>query len=199
MPERVATALGEADALINVAGIIQPFVRVADLDWDVIERVIDVNLYGTLHTVKAFLPGFLQRPTAHVVNVSSMGGFLPVPGQSVYGASKAAVRLLTEGLYAELLPTGVTVTLVLPGAVGTDITGNSGVDRPGAAVDGEAPDSRFPMTSPAEAGRIIVDGVEKDRLYVFVGKDARVLNLINRLVPKASTRLVARQMRSLLS
>ena len=154
LPARVAADLGPADGLVNVAGIIQPFVRIADLDHDTIRRVIDVNLYGTLYTVKAFLPGFLERPVAHVANVSSMGGFLPVPGQSVYGASKAAVRLLTEGLYAELLDTRVAVTLILPGAVRTDITGNSGVEAPGGAAAAEAAErSRFPSTSPAEAGR----------------------------------------------
>jgi short-subunit dehydrogenase len=49
---------------------------------------------------------------AHVANLSSMGGFLPVPGQSIYCATKAAVKLLTEGLYAELLGTNVGVTVV---------------------------------------------------------------------------------------
>ena len=98
LPERVIAAHGAVDGLINVAGIIQPFVPFNDLDYQVIERVINVNLYGTIHMVKAFLPHLLQRPVAHVANVSSMGGFLPVPGQTIYGASKAAVKLMTEGL-----------------------------------------------------------------------------------------------------
>ena len=97
LAERLAVALGDVDGLINVAGIIQPFVRLADLDYDVIERVIDVNLHGTLHTTKAFPPHLLTRPVAHIINLSSMGAFLPVPGQTIYGASKAAVKLMTEG------------------------------------------------------------------------------------------------------
>jgi short-subunit dehydrogenase len=107
---------------------------------------MDVNLYGTIHTAKAFSPRLLGRPTAQVLNVSSMGGFLPVPGQTVYGASKAAVKLLTEGLYAELLETDVRVTLVFPGAVRTEITANSGVEAPVTA--GSQEDSRFPTTAP---------------------------------------------------
>lgn len=196
LPAEVTDALGEVDGLVNVAGIIQPFVRLADLDDAVIERVIDVNLYGTLHTVRAFLPHLLTRPVAHVANVSSMGAFLPVPGQTIYGASKAAVKLLTEGLYAELRDTGVGVTLVLPGAVRTDITAHSGVEAPTAAAADDG--SRFPMTEPDAAADMIVDGIEADRFHVYVGRDSRLLNLLNRIAPRRSTHLIQRQMRKLL-
>jgi NAD(P)-dependent dehydrogenase (short-subunit alcohol dehydrogenase family) len=94
--DEVAAAHGGVDGLINNAGIIQPFVPVKDLDYDHIRRVLDVNLMGTIHMVKSFLPVMLERPEAHIANVSSMGGFFPFPGQSVYGASKAAVKLLTR-------------------------------------------------------------------------------------------------------
>ena len=196
LPDQVVAALGQVDGLVNVAGIIQPFVRLNDLDYDAIERVIDVNLYGTIHTVKAFLPHLLARPAAHIANVSSMGGFLPVPGQTIYGASKAAVRLMTEGLYAELRDTPVGVTVVFPGAVRTDITGNSGVDAPGG--DTAEQESRFPMTEADAAARMIVDGIEGDRFHVFVGRDSRMLDLLVRLVPKQATHLITRQMRGLL-
>ena len=196
LPSTVTDALGTVDGLINVAGIIQPFVKLADLKYDAIERVIDVNLYGTLHTVKAFLPLLSDRPEAHIVNVSSMGAFLPVPGQTIYGASKAAVKLMTEGLYAELLDTDVRVTLVLPGAVNTDITGNSGIERPAAATDDAA--ANFPTTEADVAAKIIVDGIEADRLHVYVGRDARMMNLLNRLAPRRSTHLIQRKMKSLL-
>ncbi len=197
LPEQVVAALGQVDGLVNVAGIIQPFVRLNDLDYDAIERVIDVNLYGTIHTVKAFLPHLLTRPVGHIANVSSMGGFLPVPGQTIYGASKAAVRLMTEGLYAELRETPVGVTVVFPGAVHTDISGNSGVPTPGG--DAAAQELRFPMTEPDAAARTIVDGIEGDRFHVFVGRDSRLLDLLVRLVPRQATHLITRQMKSLLS
>jgi NAD(P)-dependent dehydrogenase (short-subunit alcohol dehydrogenase family) len=197
LPGRVAEVLGEADGLLNVAGIIQPFVRLADLEYDVIERVIDVNLYGTINTVKAFLPRLLQRPVAHIANVSSMGGFLPVPGQTIYGASKAAVRLLTEGLYAELLDTPVGVSVIFPGAIRTDIAGNSGVEVPGGADAGKG--SRLPITEPDDAARMIVDGIEAGRLHVYVGRDSRVMGIVNRVAPRRSTHLIQRQMKGLLS
>jgi len=79
---------------------------------------------------KAFLPFFLKRSEAHVVNISSMGGFIPFPGQTIYGAAKAAVKIFTEGLYAELKDSNVNVTVVHPGAIATNITTNSGLGGP---------------------------------------------------------------------
>jgi NAD(P)-dependent dehydrogenase (short-subunit alcohol dehydrogenase family) len=121
LPDQVIAAHGAVDGLINNAGIIQPFVRINDQDYDAINRVLNVNLYGLIYMTKAFLPYLLKRPEAHIVNTSSMGGFLPVPGQTIYGASKAAVKLLTEGLNSELLDTSVRVTVVFPGAIATNI------------------------------------------------------------------------------
>ncbi|MDR1917633.1 MAG: SDR family oxidoreductase, partial [Christensenellaceae bacterium] len=117
------------DGLLNVAGIIQPFIKIDALSYDKIEQVMNINFYGTVNMVKTYLP-YLQKATGTAVigNVSSMGGFLPVPGQSVYGASKAAVKLFTEALYAELLKTNVRVCSILPGAVATNIVANSGVE-----------------------------------------------------------------------
>ena len=71
-----------------------------------------------------------------------MGGFFPFPGQTMYGASKAAVRLLTEGLYAELLDTNVRVSVIFPGAVDTGISRNSGVDM--AATEDSGQERRSP-------------------------------------------------------
>ncbi|OMF28233.1 SDR family NAD(P)-dependent oxidoreductase [Paenibacillus sp. FSL H8-0259] len=111
---------GKVDGIINNAGIIHPFLKVNELEYDKIKLVMDINFYGTLYMVKSFLPYLLKRPVVHIANVSSMGGFLPVPGQTIYGASKAAVKLLTEGLRAELKDTNVKVTLVFPGGVSTN-------------------------------------------------------------------------------
>lgn len=195
LPARVEEALGAVDAVINVAGIIQPFVVLNDLDYDTIERVINVNLYGTIYVVKSFLPGLLERPEAHVANVSSMGGFLPVPGQTIYGASKAAVKLLTEGLYAELLETNVGVSVIMPGAVATSITANSGV----TIELGDAEQSSRRTTSPEEAARIIIDGIEEDQHYIHVGRDSLMMGILKRIAPKQATHLIQRQMKDLLA
>ena len=98
LPQKIIETHGSIDGIINNAGIIQPFQKVNDLSMESIQKVMDVNFYGMLYVTKSFLPHLLERPDAHIVNISSMGGFLPVPGQTVYGASKAAVKLFTEGL-----------------------------------------------------------------------------------------------------
>ena len=197
LPKDVIAKQGSIDGIINCAGIIQPFVRVNDLKYEAIERVMNVNFYGTLYMVKSFLPELLKRPEAHIVNISSMGGFLPVPGQSVYGASKAAVKLLTEGLYAELKDTNVNVSVVFPGATATNITENSGVKGPeGIEANNQA--KSFPMLSAADAAQIIIAGIEKNKLQIFTGKDSNMMNLLYRLSPIYATNLIAKQMKSLL-
>ncbi len=195
LPDEVVARHGAVDGLINNAGIMQPFVTVDDLDYPTIERVLDVNLMGTIHMVKAFLPHLRARPEAHIANVSSMGGFLPVPGQVMYGASKAAVKLLTEGLYAELLDTDVGVSVIMPGGVETNIAGNSGVTIAGAESS-EA--SRYPMTSAPDAARIMIDGIESDRLHIFVGRDSRMMNAATRVAPRRAVHLIQKQMKKLM-
>lgn len=197
LTEQVIAHHGGVDGLINNAGIIQPFVRVNDLDYADIERVMAVNFYGSLFMIKTFLPHLLKRPEAQIVNISSLGGFLPVPGQSVYGASKAAIKLLSEGLYAELLSTNVRVSVVFPGAIGTNITVNSGVGSP-VVVDSDAKSSGYKTMPPAEAANIIIDGMEKNKVRIYVGSDSMMMNFLYRLSPGYATRLIAKQMKSLL-
>lgn len=196
LPEAVIQAHGAVDGIINNAGIIQRFVRINDLDFKEIERVVNVNFWGMVNITKAFLPFLLKRPEAHIVSTSSMGGFLPVPGQTAYGASKAAVSLFTDGLNSELLDTHVHVTAVYPGAIATNITVNSGV---GPKAE-EITESRkaMKMTTAADAAKIIIDGMEKNKYHVLVGSDAKMMNFLHRLMPERAAAIIFSQMRSLL-
>ncbi len=162
------------DGIINNAGIIQPFIHLNELDMDRIDRVMNINFYGTLYMVKAFLPHLLKRPEAHIVNVSSMGGFLPVPGQSIYGASKAAVKLLTEGLSSELQNTNVKVSVVIPGGIATDIKKNSNI-----AYNSSADSAKSKMIlTPTKAAEHIIKTMEKKKLRAYIGKDCNVMNVL---------------------
>lgn len=197
LPKQIIAEHGALDGMVNCAGIIQPFVKVNDLEYDAVDRVMRVNFYGALYMTKEFLPHLLRRPEAHLVNVSSMGGFLPVPGQSIYGASKAAVKLMTEGLYAELLDTNVRVSVVFPGATKTDISKNSEVTMENA--DEKASSSSVKMLPADEAARIIIDGMEADKLHIYTGSDSKMMNKLYRLAPAWATRLIASRMKSLLN
>ena len=186
--------VGPIDCLINNAGIIQPFVPIKDLTMEQAQKVMDVNFYGPLSLIKAFLPTLLARPEAHILNVSSMGAYAPVPGQSVYGASKAAVKLLTEGLRSELMDTKVGVTIVFPGAVATNITTNSGIAMPEVSADA----SKFKQLSADVAAKMMVDAIEKNKARITVGKDATMMDRLSRINPIFAANLIYKQMKSLL-
>ena len=197
LPGQVMAKHGAVDGLFNVAGIIQPFVRINDLEYAAIERVMNVNFYGTLYMTKTFLPHLLKRPAAHIANISSMGGFLPVPGQGIYGASKAAVKLMTEALHSELANTNVRVTVIFPGAIGTNIANNSGVGNT-LSVSSDSQGQSIKPLAPSKAAEIIVKGVERDEYEILVGRDSAFMNFIYRVSSRRAARFISRQMASLL-
>lgn len=196
LPDQVIKVHGSVDGLINNAGIIQPFTKVINLTYEQIEKVMNVNFYGLLYMTKSFLPHLLKRPEAHILNISSMGGFLPVPGQTIYGASKAAVMLLTEGLNSELMDTNVHVTIVYPGAIGTNISVNSGIMTSEQRVSLDT--GKMKMTSAEDASEMIIKGMEQNKYRILVGGDAKLMDFLMRLNPKMAAKFIYNQMKSLL-
>lgn len=197
LPGAVVAAHGAVDGLVNVAGIIHRFARVNDLTFDEIEKVMNVNFYGVLNMTKAFLPHLLKRPEGHIATVSSMGAFVPVPGQTAYGASKAAVKLLMEGLNSELLDTNVRVTVAFPGAVGTNIAVNSGAM---SVEQSKQPNTmKIKLTPSPLAADLIVRAIEKQSYHAFIGSDSKAMDKLSRIMPKRAAKIIYSKMRSLLS
>lgn len=124
-----------------------------------------------------------------------MGGFLPVPGQTIYGASKAAVKLFTEGLSAELKDTSVHVTVIFPGAVATNISVNSGLEVP-PINSGQK--SKFKALPADEAARQIINSMETNKYRATIGNDARTMDWMYRFNPKFAAELIQRKMASLI-
>lgn len=189
----VLVAHGQLDGVLNVAGIIQPFVAVKELDRTAFEKVMAVNFWGVVNVTTAALPVLLTRPEAAITNVSSMGSFIAVPGQTAYGASKAAVSQFTAGLCSELRGTAVAVTLVLPGGVSTGIAENSGAR---VAVQ-DAEDAPMQLTTAVDAARQIVEATERGSYRVLIGKDARFLDAFTRAMPRRANQFIARKLASL--
>ena len=189
LPKEIISKQGAIDGLINNAGIIQPFVSVNELEFDRIDKVIQVNFIGTLNMTKAFLPTLLERDDAHLVNVSSMGGFFPFPGQSIYGATKAAIRLLTEGIFTETLETNLHVSAVFPGAMDTDIVQNSKVKMTKQMK--EVNNTNFAL-SPVKAAKDLLDGMESDKVKIFLGNDSKIMDKLYRLSPTIATKIFAK-------
>ncbi len=178
---------GHVDILVNNAGIavLGDFADISPAD---ARRQMEVNFWGVYNGCHFFLPHLLARPEAHIVNISSLFGLIGVPQNSLYCASKFAVRGLTESLMVELAETPVSLTSVHPGAVATDIARD-------AVYTGDERSHRRGMKaiangiSPEQAADIIVDGMRSRRERVLVGRDAQLMDRIVRWAPSSHRKL----------
>ncbi len=131
----VADRIGPVDVLVNSAGIVganKPLLETTVPEW---QRVLDVNVLGTVSTMRVFVPGMCERGWGRVVNLASMAGKDGNPNLSIYSASKAAVIGLTKSAGKELATTGVLVNAIAPAVIATPMN------------DGTAPDVLAYMTS----------------------------------------------------
>jgi len=124
--ERAAAALvaGGAvpDILVNNAGLAAGLDKLQDGDPDDWDRMIDTNIKGLLYVSRAWLPHMVARGRGHVVNIGSLAGHQTYPKGNVYGATKYAVRALTEGMYLDLVGTPIRVSSIDPGLVETEFS-----------------------------------------------------------------------------
>jgi len=132
---RVVGETGPVDVLVNSAGIVganKPLVETTADEW---RRVFEINVLGTVNTMRLLVPGMRERGWGRVVNVASMAGKDGNPNLSIYSASKAAVIGLTKSAGKELATTGVLVNAIAPAVIATPMN------------DGTAPDVLAYMTS----------------------------------------------------
>ena len=198
----VVAHYGVVHQIYNNAGVAGGAVPVIDCDYDTYERIIAINLWGVIHGTKEFLPYLIESGDGHVVNISSLNGIMAQASMSAYCTTKFAVRGFTESLRAEMLSAGhpVHVTLVHPGGIKTNIAtaAITEAERTGAEITeqqrqrAEAYNEKLLKMSPQRAARIILDGVEANRTRVLVGKDAKGVDLLVRLVPRSYNRLAMR-------
>jgi short-subunit dehydrogenase len=106
------------DILINNAGIVEPG-AVDKLSLEKIQRQIEVNFLGTILGCRAVIPGFKRQGCGHIVNMASLGGIVPMPGEAVYSATKFGIRGFSHALRAELAGTGISVSVICPDSVAT--------------------------------------------------------------------------------
>ncbi|SEE34095.1 Short-chain dehydrogenase [Streptomyces sp. 2231.1] len=189
----VAEHFGVVHQIYNNAGIAGGGQSVLDAEWELYDRTLAVNLFGVIHGTKAFLPHLIASGDGHVVNISSLNGYLAQPTLSAYCASKFGVRGFTEALRTEMLAGRhpVRVSVVHPGGVKTNIA-TAALEQ--ARARGLAPTrqqldrarvyNEKLLKMPAEqAARIIVDGVEAGRPRIRVGTDAKIVDRLVRLAP----------------
>ena len=129
MVEEVLGRYGRLDILVNSAGV-EATGRIWETSPETFEHVVRINLLGTFNGLRAFVPRLIEQGSeASVVNLSSLFGLVSMPGQSMYNATKYAVRGMTEALREEMLIAGhpVGVTAVHPGGIKTAIARNARV------------------------------------------------------------------------
>src|SRR3954471_10404415 len=116
----VEDEFGRLDVLVNNAGI-SIHRNAARTTADDVERLMAVNFFAPVYLTTAALPGMLERRQGTVINITSVAGYVPNPGESAYGAAKAALSLWTHGLAVDLHDTGVQATVISPGPIDTEI------------------------------------------------------------------------------
>ncbi len=207
LPQKVIDQHGKVDLVFNNAGVStgKHFKDMEEENWD---WVMDINLHGVINSTRAFIPHMIDRPEAAIVNTSSIFGMVAVPGQTVYHATKFAVRGFTESLALEMAQTNENLQIhcVHPGHVGTNIVANSRMDEEDLQTDEEGGSSIFtrerPTTveemadsfreggmHPSKAAQIILKGVKKNKRRIFIGLDSKLLELSQRIFPNKYHRL----------
>jgi len=198
--EETHHAHGQIDLLINNAAVVvlDSLEDITDHDF---EWVMAINFWGVAHGVKAFLPYLKQRPEAHIVNISSVFGAVPICNAGSYCISKSAVTSLTEVLSQELYGTAVAVSCVLPGAVKTNIVRNTRFVKPiNPAMTQDETIDWFEQASPTsaeKAARAIISGIKKRKMRILIGPDAYLIDASKRLMPVLATRYAGHKMRRL--
>ena len=199
LPAQVIDEHGQVDLVFNNAGVTvdSPFEDMSEQDWD---WVININLHGVINGSRAFLPHLKQRPEAALINTSSIFGMITVPNQSVYHTAKFAVRGFTECLAKELKGSNVQIHSVHPGHIGTNIVTNARMNTKednvnpmqemmgkligiGSTQEEMAEFFRNNGMHPSRASNIILKGVLKNKSRIFIGADAKLMDLSQRLTP----------------
>ncbi|WP_085657072.1 oxidoreductase [Pseudomonas sp. B11(2017)] len=130
-------AFGPVDVLVNNAGYGHEGVF-EESPLEEMRHQFDVNVFGAVAVTKAFLPYFRQRRAGHILNITSMGGTITMPGIAYYCASKFALEGISDTLSQELRPFGIFVTAVAPGSFRTDWAGRSMQRTPRSIADYDA-------------------------------------------------------------
>lgn len=190
--DEVVADHGKCNLIFNNAGVAYGSSvegsEYADAEW-----VVGINFWGVVYGTKAFLPHLRASGDGHVVNTSSLFGLLGFPGQSTYNATKFAVRGFTEALRIELdmMNAPVSATSVHPGGIKTNIARTARVNE--SVKDLGVKDlenshlqieKHFRVTAD-DAAEIILRGVQRNARRVLVGTDARVYDLVQRIVPSS--------------
>ncbi|MEM6317240.1 MAG: SDR family oxidoreductase [Bacteroidota bacterium] len=199
--DEVLVKFGQVDIVINNAGIALPSYNVEGVPYDEFEKLINVNLWGVIYGTKAYLPHLQTRPEAVIANTSSVFGIMGYPTQGAYCTSKFAVKGFTESLRLELAAeeSKVRTLSIHPGRIFTDIVRNV-EHKPGLITEAEKAemvkqfDEGGDGVTAAEASRQIIEAIQKGKPRLLIGKDARFIDRLVRLLPTKYANMVLKRL-----
>jgi len=177
MIDEIIARAGTPDLLINSAGITYPG-EFMSLDMEVFHSLMEVNYFGTVNLIRAVLPAMLEKKGGHIVNISSVAGFLGTYGYSAYGASKYAVRGLSDVLRAELKPKGICVSVVFPPDTQTPQLEWEEAYKP--AITRELASTAKVMSAEAVAKEIL-HGIKKRKYLILPGLESKLFYFLDHL------------------
>lgn len=181
---------GRIDILINNAGITMRALF-ADVDLEVIRRVMDINFYGVLYATKHCLPEIL-RNKGSVIGISSVAGFRGLPARTGYSASKFALNGFLEVLRTELLHSGVHVMTACPGFTSSNIRKRS-LTKDGT-LQGDSPRNEEKMMSAEECARRIYNATVRRKSILILTAQGKMAVFLNKWLPGLADRLVYKVM-----
>jgi NAD(P)-dependent dehydrogenase (short-subunit alcohol dehydrogenase family) len=186
LADELHAAHGAMDVVMNVAGVAL-FGLVEDMRHDDWRRVLDVNLWGTIHVIERFVPAMIRARRGHVVNVASLAGLMGLPWHAAYSTSKWGVVGLSEVLRLDLRQHGIGVTVVCPGAVDTPMKHSAAI----LGVPAEHPELLAlrrgfdrQAVAPETVARLACAAIDRDRFLVVTSWDARALHFCKRHLPR---------------
>ncbi|HZI14026.1 MAG TPA: SDR family NAD(P)-dependent oxidoreductase [Myxococcus sp.] len=191
--DSVAKELGAVHVVVNNAGVALG-ATIEDTSYEDFEWLMNINFWGVVHGTKAFLPHLRAAGEGHIINISSVFGLIAVPTQGAYNAAKFAVKGFTEALRQELEVEGspIGVTSVHPGGIKTNIARAARtVPRKGwVDASSTAQMEKSFATTPDQAAADILSAIVKNRRRQLIGKDAIIIDLMQRLMPQLYQRVL---------
>ncbi|MGB8214842.1 MAG: SDR family oxidoreductase [Anaerolineales bacterium] len=188
--KEVTNSAGAPDVIFNSAGLSRPG-YVQDLSLDIFEQLMKVNYLGTVYVTKAALPAMLARGSGHIINISSIAGYMGVFGYTAYGATKFAVSGFSEVLRAELKPHGIRVSVAFPPDTDTPQLAD---EEPFKPAETKALSGNAKALSAEQVAGSILKQAEKGSYLIFPGTDARLFYLLTTKLPKNLVFMILDQM-----
>ena len=177
---KVVQSVGVPDLIINSAGVAHPGYA-QELSFDIFRWMMESNYFATVYVTKALLPRMIDRRSGHIINISSIAGFLGVFGYTAYGASKFAITGFSEVLRAEMKPHGIRVSVVFPPDTDTPQLAYENQYKPPEtkAISGTAH-----ALSSERVAQAILRQAESGSFLIFPGWESRLIYILSSKLPK---------------